>query len=149
MLVPSWPLVLVCLSIFQTCFSLVVLLMIHHLTCQVLPHCLFHWPLILCLVYFVLWTLFGTLTVLYWCKLNWVILWGLLSSVLQLYVQQQSLQYTDSRSASLLSSQLQGELIMLYQMLRPWGVTQIATSSKDLRMIWELRKERNDTIGKA
>ena len=34
-------------------------------------------------------------------------------------------------------------------LLQPWGVTQVATSSKDLRMIWELRKEENDTIGKV
>ena len=33
--------------------------------------------------------------------------------------------------------------------LQPWEVTQVVTSSKNLRMIWELRKEGNNTIGKA
>jgi len=136
LLVLFWPLVLVYLLLFQTCFALVVLQMVCHLTHWVLLLCcLFRWPLILCLVYLVLWTLFDTLIIFYWCELNWVVLRGLLPPVLRLYVQQQSLRYTDGQSASLPSSQLQGELVMLYQMLRPWGVTQVATSSKDLRMI--------------
>jgi len=122
-------------SVFWTCFALVVLLIVHCLTHWVLLRCLFCWPLILCLVCPVLWTLLGTLTILHWCELNWVILRGLLPPVLRLYVWQQSLQYTDRQSANLLFFQLQGELVTLYQMLRSWGVTQVATSSKDLRMI--------------
>ena len=119
MLVPSWPLVLVYLLMFWTYFVLVVLLMVHRLTHQVLLCCLFHWPLILCLVCPVLQTLLDILIILYWCELNWVILWGLLSPVLRLYIRQQSLWYTNGWSASLPSSQLQGKLVMLYQMLQP------------------------------
>jgi len=119
-LVLFWPLVLVYLFVFWIYFALVVLQMVRRLTRWVLLlHCLFRWPLILCLVCSVLRTLLDTLIVLYWCELNWVVLWGLLPPVLRLYVRQQSLRYTDGRSASLPSSQLQGELVTLYQMLRP------------------------------
>jgi len=102
MLMLSWLLVLEYLLMFWICFSLVVLLIVYYLTHWVLLCHLFCWPLILSLVCSVLWTFLGTLTVLHWCELNWVILWGLLPLVLQLYVWQQSLQYSDDQSASLL-----------------------------------------------
>jgi len=87
-LMSSWLLVLVCLLMFWTYFSLVVLLIVHCLTHQVFSWYLFCWSLILSPICSVLQTLLGTLTVLHWCKLNWVVLQGLLSPVLQLYVQQ-------------------------------------------------------------
>jgi len=65
----------------------------------------------------------------------------LLPSMLWLYIQQQSLQNTNGWSTRLLFSQLQDELLMLYQMLQPSGCsTQVKTWG------WDESRERKRII---